>query len=228
MKYLIICGIILGAGFKMKGNTGVLLVAVLVDFFVSDSGFNIKETAKKITAVLIPFISVSRMISEICIKILNISRDALRECKFPLIHWIMMSADGRGGYNSEDFLYTQSFSGTDKVSADLARLTLKLKNQGLFGFLAHLADKIAYTWENFTFMAGYYYNGSFSSPVFSVTAFVCHFTVIFSILLSMNNNKNTARTFLFRLSLFGICIFLLIWETRCRYLVNFFPVFMLI
>lgn len=224
IKYLILCGITLGAGFKMKGSSGILLIAILIDCFISDSGFRLKETA----SVFLPFIAANRVISDVCLKILNISRAALKESRFPLIHWIMMSADGRGGYNSEDFLYTQSFSGTDKISADLARLTVKLKNQGFFGFIAHLADKIAYTWENFTFMAGYYYNGSFSSPVFSVTAFICHFTILFSVLLSMTENKNTARTFLFRLCLSGICIFLLIWETRCRYLVSFFPVILLI
>ncbi|MBO5162952.1 MAG: glycosyltransferase family 39 protein [Ruminococcus sp.] len=224
LSQLVICGAVMGLAFKMKGSSGVLLIAVIIDMLLQ------KRKVTCYGALVLPFAAAAKTVSAISAKLLGITCEMLKEKAFPLIHWIMMSADGRGGYNSEDFLYTQSFSGCDKVSADLARLSLKLKTQGFFGFIWHLADKIAYTWENFTFMAGYYCEGSFSSPVFIVTAFLCHWTVVFSLLINLwqSRKKGSDEAFLFRLSLFGLCAFLLIWETRCRYLISFFPVFLLI
>ena len=220
ITHLIICSMLIGMAYKMKGSSLILLIAIIIDMFLN------KYKLKNFAIITIPCFVVCKIISETALKILHISHETLKQKCFPLIHWIMMSADGRGGYNSEDFLYTQSFVGENKKSADLARLAEKLHNQGFFGFLHHLSEKIAYTWENFTFMAGYYYTNSFSSKIFIITSFLCHFTLLFSILISMK--KSTDKTFLLKLCLFGLIIFLLIWETRCRYLISFFPLFLLI
>lgn len=141
----------------------------------------------------------------------------------------MMSADGRGGYNNKDFLFTQSLPSEGRNHAVFMRLIGKLKDQGFFGFLSHMGEKIAYTWQNFTFMAGYYHKGDFNSDIFYAASFLCHFTILFSILGSLiNSDKSKQGTIIFRLCLVGTCIFLMIWEARCRYLVSFFPIFILI
>ncbi len=218
ISLLVMCGAFIGIAYKVKGSSLVLLVAIFIDMAFS------KPKIRDFIAVSLPCGIVCRFISETALKILHISHETIREKSFPLIHWVMMSADGRGGYNQADFFFTQASA--DKVSDDLARLAGKLSSQGFGGFLLHIAGKIAYTWENCSFMAGYYYNDSFSSGIFHTTAFLCHFTLLFSVLMGIK--KAGDRTFLFRLCLFGMIIFLLIWETRCRYLVSFFPLFLLI
>ncbi len=220
ISMLIICGAFIGIAYRMKGSSLVLLIAILIEMTVNH------RKIKDFLALVLPCPVFCKIISETALKILHISHETIKEKSFPLIHWIMMSADGKGGYNRDDFLFTHSLYGAEKVSADFARLTEKLSNQGFSGFLIHIVKKISYTWENCAFMAGYYYNDSFSSKVFYVTTFFCHFTVLFSILMGIK--KGTDKTFLLRLCLFGLIIFLLIWETRCRYLVSFFPLFMLI
>lgn len=219
ISLLILSGAFIGLAYKMKGSSLVLLIAIIMDMISSN------PKIKDFTAVTLPCVISCKVISESALKILHISHETLKQKSFPLIHWIMMSADGRGGYNRDDFLYTKSFIGTEKKTADFDRLCEKLNSQGFGGFIRHLAEKITYTWDNVTFMAGYY-NPCFSSKVFYVISFFCHFTILFSILTGMK--KSTDKTFLFRLCLFGMIIFLLIWETRCRYLVSFFPLFMLI
>ncbi len=221
---LIFCGAFIGAGYKMKGSALVLLIAIIADMLLRH------RKARTFAALILPCAAMIKVISFAAMRLLNISCKAIKEKAFPLIHWIMMSADGRGGYNSADFLYTQSFSGNKKISADFSRLAEKLEAQGIPGFLGHLCNKAAYTWENMTFMAGYFYNDSFNSPSFIIASFICHFTLMFSILLSLvdSRKKGADESFVFRLSLFGLCLFLLVWETRCRYLVSFFPLFMLI
>lgn len=220
ISMLIMCGAFIGIAYRMKGSSLVLLVAILIEMIVNHCKI------KEFLALIIPCPVLCKIISESALKILHISHETIKEKSFPLIHWIMMSADGKGGYNSDDFLFTHNLNSDGKVHKILERLTEKLSNQGFFGFLLHIVRKISYTWENCAFMAGYYYNNSFSSKVFYITTFFCHFTVLFSILIGIK--KSTNRTFMFRLCLFGLIIFLLIWETRCRYLVSFFPLFLLI
>lgn len=220
---LIICGALIGIAYKMKGSAIILLIAIMLDMAVN------RESFCNYISAAIPCLAVCKIISAICLHLLKISVAQLKEKAFPIIHWIMMSADGRGGYNSEDFLFTQSLSLEGRNHAILMRLSNKLKEQGFFGFLNHIAEKIAYTWQNFTFMAGYYHNGDFNSNVFYAASFLCHFTILFSILGSLLNFAELKKdTVVFRLCLVGICIFLIIWEARCRYLVSFFPIFMLI
>lgn len=219
ISLLILSSAFVGLAYKMKGSSLVLLIAIIMDMISS------RLKIRDFMAVTLPCIISVKAVSESALKILHISHETLKQKSFPFIHWIMMSADGRGGYNREDFLYTKSFIGTAKKSADFDRLCEKLNIQGFGGFIHHLAEKITYTWENTTFMASYY-NPFFSSKVFYVISFFSHFTILFSILIGIK--KSTDKTFLFRLCLFGMIIFLLIWETRCRYLVSFFPLFMLI
>lgn len=213
---LIICGALIGIAYKMKGSAIILLIAIMLDMAVN------RESFCNYISAAIPCLAVCKIISAICLHLLKISVAQLKEKAFPIIHWIMMSADGRGGYNSEDFLFTQSLSSEGRNHAILMRLSNKLKEQGFFGFLNHIAEKIAYTWQNFTFMAGYYHNGDFNSNVFYAASFLCHFTILFSILGSLLNFAELKKdTVVFRLCLVGICIFLIIWEARCRYLVSF-------
>lgn len=220
ISLLILCGAFIGFAYKMKGSSMILLIAVLIEIIITH------DKIKNFVAVVIPCFISTKIISEIALKILHISHETIKTNAFPFIHWIMMSADGRGGYNQDDFLFTHNLSGSERKSADFARLTEKIGSQGIDGFIIHIADKIAYTWDSCTFMAGYYYNGDFSSNLFYVISFLCHFTVLFSILIGIR--KCTDKTLIFRLCLFGLIVFLLIWETRCRYLVSFFPLFLLI
>lgn len=218
ISYLILCGGIISIAFKMKGSSAIILIAIIIDMALKH------EKIRHFIALIFTFIFSDKIISLVCRKVIHISNSELKEKSFPLIHWIMMSADGNGGYVREDFLYTKSFSGIEnKINADITRLSEKINAQGFLGFLEHLADKISYTWGNCTFMAGYYYDSNFDSGVFYLISFLCHFTLLFSILTGMKNKYE--NNFLFRLIFIGSFLFFLIWETRCRYLVNLFPIF---
>lgn len=218
--YLIACGVSAAAAYKIKGSAVILIIAIMLDMAAD------RRNIREFSALGLPCLAVCGTLSFVGRTLLRIGCAELREKRFPLIHWIMMSADGRGGYVKADFLYTQSFSGCKKVTADLSRLWEKLSEQGISGFLAHLGEKMGYAWGNCTFLAGYYYTDSFQSPLFLIFTFFCHFTLLFSILLSLRSAKKEAL--LFRLTLAGTIVFFLLWETRCRYLVSLFPLFMLI
>jgi len=149
---------------------------------------------------------------------------------------VMMSADGDGGYHYTDFSYTKSHYGYEnKIKADEERLSEKLDEQGVLGFVHHLVIKLTYTWKDGTYMTGYYYSETpfFNSMLFYFIAEVMHFTLLITVCrgyLSKYASEDDAlsQSFFLKVTLMGLLAFLLIWEARCRYLVSFFLLFALI
>lgn len=73
------------------------------------------------------------------------------ETGYPAIHWVMMSAQGEGQYNSADDAYTGSFSTKDeRVDADLALLKERLKDMGPGGLLTLFRNKLRVTFSDGT------------------------------------------------------------------------------
>ena len=70
---------------------------------------------------------------------------------------------------------------------------------------------------------------------YNVVYYYCqifHFTMLFcilaSILYSIKIREKIETLNIARLSMFGLLLFLLIWETRSRYMLNYIPVYLLI
>ena len=218
--------------YKIKGSALLLVPAIVIDILLRRKGISGKAAAAEVVLV---FAAVCTVISNAACGALKISDEELEKYSFPPIHWVMMSADGRGGYQSEDFFYTKSFDGyKNKERADILRLEDKVGRQGVFGTLKHLANKLGYTWGNGTFMAGYYMekSGFFNSPVFYFFSTVLHFSLLILMARSFIGRSVTdgvlEENFVLKLLLMELTLFLLLWETRNRYLVSFFILFALI
>lgn len=223
-----LCGMVLAIAYKLKGSAGIMIPAVIIDMIFFS---NRKKRFISFSLLMTIFIVFCIILGGISRSIIGLNDYELDRYRFPLIHWVMMSADGKGGYCSEDFRYTLSFNGYDsKINADIERLSEKLSAEGTAGFLEHLIQKISYTWRDGTYMAGYYNKYSFlKSYGFYVFTALCQFTMIFRVVRrSFSGKEISDNEFIPRIMLFGVAVFLMIWETRCRYLVSFFALFALI
>lgn len=230
---MILCGLLLAAAYKIKGSAAVFIPAAVIDML-----FVRRKKSDKIisfVAFIAVFAALCILLGGIAKKVTDIDCKEMEKYRFPMIHWVMMSASGNGGYQYEDFMYTKSFEGFDsKVSADLDRLGDKLSKQGAAGFGNHLLTKLTYTWRDSSFMASYYYKNSFlESNAFYILTALCHFTLMFGIVRSYisrikSKDDVLSPAFMPKLMLAGLTVFLLIWEARCRYLVSFFVLFALI
>lgn len=70
---------------------------------------------------------------------------------YPAIHWVMMSAQGEGQYNSADDAYTGSFSTREeRTEADLALLKERLRRMGPGGVLTLCRNKLRVTFSDGT------------------------------------------------------------------------------
>lgn len=238
---LISCGAVLGIAYKIKGSAVILLPAILLDLLFQQKGAKgllsaIKAKLAPFAAILAVFAVVSALIGSLACSVLKISKDELYKYSFPTIHWVMMSADGKGGYNYDDFMYTRSFEGKDeKKRADLERLNEKIHEQGASGMLNHCMLKLTYTWKLGTYMINYYMTDSklLTSKAFLVICTALHFTLMLSMvstyLSRLKSNDDVLQgDFILKVTLMGLTVFLMLWEARCRYLVSFFVLFALL
>ena len=238
---LISCGAVLGIAYKIKGSAVILLPAILLDLLFQQKGAKgllsaIKAKLAPFAAILAVFAVISALIGSLACSVLKISKDELYKYSFPNIHWVMMSADGKGGYNYDDFMYTRSFEGKDeKKRADLERLNEKIHEQGASGMLNHCMQKLTYTWKLGTYMINYYMADSklLTSKAFLVICTALHFTLMLSMvstyLSRLKSNDDVLQgDFILKVTLMGLTVFLMLWEARCRYLVSFFVLFALL
>lgn len=154
-----------------------------------------------------------------------------------------MNKKHKGIYNSEDHELIRFESKTEKIKK-LNKLEIKnrLKNFGIKGYTKFLFDKSMMTWSDGTYFAPeklrreiikesviHKYilsNGEKHYLYFNFSQTVHYILMLFIVFASLKQllSKKILFDFIPLLSLFGLFLFLLIWETRSRYLINFIPI----
>ncbi len=133
-------GIVLAAGFKIRAT--VILTAISIFIYALLRLRNI-HTSKEAVSFLSALAGV--------VLTLVVYGQAERayagfdpsETGYPAVHWIMMSAQGEGQYNSADDAYTGSFdTKEEQLDADLALLKERLKEMGAGGLLTLFRNKM--------------------------------------------------------------------------------------
>lgn len=226
------------AGYSLKGSVAVIGVAAVI-YMLFKSG--IKRTAVYLTAFVIAFLSVNTAVSQIMYSTGAVTEEGVEEYGFPMTHWVMMGLKGRGGYNEEEFRYTFEISGQEeKKEANIEAIKNRLEDYGISGTLNHIYKKIQYTWEGGTYQSTKQFENSpdgifkgffSSSYIFMSACFAFQCVIILFMLFSFWGGalkKSTDEICLMRIAQLGIFLFLLIWETRSRYMLNVLPVYFLI
>jgi len=236
--YVLLDALCIAVGYAVKGTTIILLIAILM---------NVILVAKKkkniivfIIFVTLTFYVANSSINSFSNKMLALDEKEIEEQQFPMIHWIMMSADGQGNFNWEDFFYTKNVIGYEnKKEADLKRLKYKLEKQGVSGFVEHIIEKAESPWRDGVFMIPFYVESRFlSGAIFYSVASILYVSIlqnaenkaIISLFFKERDDVSNAGNigFVTKLLLIGIFLFLLIWESKSRYLVSLFLTFVLI
>ena len=166
------------------------------------------------------------------------------EAGLPMTHWIMMGLKGDGGYNKEDVDFTSSFKDKEKAKkANIEEIENRLRDYGFKGYLEFLDKKIKFTWNDGTY---YSINKLCRQPLednkveeyvigeknhmLIYLAQMSHLVLITLIFISSiaafkygDKHKIVQCA---QIAIFGVFLFLIIWETRSRYLVCILPMMM--
>ena len=162
--------------------------------------------------------------------------------RFPITHWFMMALSDAGKYNDEDVEYTSSFKTLEeKKEKNIEVIKERIKNISLNS----IRRKLMYTWGDGTYFAvntldyDAINEGLHQELVFKRGEYhqyyqyytqIQHTTIItlMIIVTLFSIKKEIDYIFILRLSIFGLFLFLFIWETRSRYLIHYLPIMQII
>ncbi len=162
---------------------------------------------------------------------------------FPATHWIMVGMQKTGEYNGKDVAFTQSQkSKKEKISANIEKIKERAKHLGITGIVRLYLIKIGKIWaigtDDFQNLnnsdASYskFYEKIFGDDnlwlIFYSQIFRCTtFLFIIIMLLDMAIRKTINSRLIFAISLLGIILFLMIWETNKKHSICYTPILIL-
>lgn len=247
-RFLMISGFLLGIGCCLKFSLFIIVIAICVYLFFQQEMKSPIHIFKFVTILFImTFLPIVLLNAFITVKFDSRQQELY---SFPLAHWIMMGLNGVGGYNQEDVDFTLKYKGKEKRrEADIHmiqnRLEKMVKEKRLLSFYT---QKAIYTFGDGTYFAPaklereplysykikdyFLYSNHGKNKIYHIVAQTQHVLMLFFIILGLifssylDKRQRDLQMFL-NIIIFGVFLFLLLWETRSRYLVNFIPVFLL-
>ncbi len=242
--WVFIIGVLTWAGFELKPTVAIITVACILHMVITK---NWKRGIIATVAILLVFSTCTQAFNIIMDKAAVIDQSDYDKENFPYSHWIMMGLKGAGNYNLEDREYTSSFkTKKEKEKGNIKKIKERLKEYGIPGLLAHQYVKAVNTWSNGKYdmefhlqrqpvrkswlQSVFFKNGKFY-PLYDGYCTLYHWLLLFFICFSVIYGlikRETGSSVMWKLALFGLFLFLSIWETKSRYVMHFVPVMMLI
>ncbi|MCD8241621.1 MAG: hypothetical protein LUD73_04310, partial [Lachnospiraceae bacterium] len=133
-------GLVLAAGYKIRATVILTVAAVLVYAILRLKSRRLRRGIPTVLAVLAGFLLVFSAYGKLEERYAGFDSD---ETGYPTVHWIMMSAQGDGQYNSADEAYTGSFdTKEERTAADIALLKERLAQMGPGGLFTLFRNKL--------------------------------------------------------------------------------------
>lgn len=163
----------------------------------------------------------------------------------PYSHWIMMGLHGTGGYYDPDYEATLAWpTYEERVAFNWRESARRLREMGPLGFLDHCAGKLAYIISDGTYYAPSKLDRGAANPnllhkfiisgepyagflYYAADAWQLCLLGLCAVGAVRAMRRREDGMTIPRAAVFGLLLFLLIWEARSRYLVNFLPLLLL-
>ena len=167
----------------------------------------------------------------------------------PHTHFVMMGMYGSGAFSAEEWQFTLQLPDYQtRKSENIRVIKERLKNFGVQGYIKFLNNKIkGQTWGSGTYdfesilnsynvdsniahqfllsNGDYYRKVYYYCQVYHFSMLIC---IIISIIYTIKDGEKNNILNISKMSILGLMMFLLIWETRSRYMLNFIPVYILV
>ena len=218
-------GILVFAGFIIKGNAVILLPCLIIYAVLK---FSLKRAAAVALCLILSF-TVLFGGFKFLIKPALIPDEMSERYQYPCSHWVMMGLKGYGDFHKKDSRLTarQKTVG-EKKQANVQKIKARLRKKGVKGLIKHLAKKAVWTWSDGTYYVSHhidsYENKSFlhefvligGKYYFSFFAFSCAFQLFLIFMMICSGikavkSKSVDFALILRIAVFGMLVFLLIW-----------------
>lgn len=232
-------------GLKVKGTVFLVFIALMAHIYLTLSSKEILISGIVIAlTVSLTIISYNYLYDRA-----ELVDTTYSDCyEYPFTHWFMMGLAEGGGYNSTDDSKTRGYNTvTEKKLYNLGQIKKRIEEYGVTGLMKHFTSKATYTtWGDGTLYAGYKLERTpkfetdlqeYVFPDGKYYDYIVYYSqgywlaLFFLIMVSIRSGIRSDKIDIFvyyRIAVFGLFLFLLLWETRSRYLLNYMPVFILL
>ncbi|MDD3140652.1 MAG: glycosyltransferase family 39 protein [Lachnospiraceae bacterium] len=243
LTLILVLGVLFALGYMLKASVIILFVALAIHIFY------VKRFRKAVVCIgiIVLIIIASVGITDKTIASMRIfDTTDYNAQNFPVTHWVMMGLQGVGKYKESEKIFTSSFQKkAAKKAANIKIIKERLKTYGLLGFTKHIAAKSIYTWYSGEYDIDYYleinhqednwmqtltdHNGKnhIVMETYSNGIHICILLALFYSGICCFKRKDNDFNWFIKLGILGLFTFLLLWETRPRYLVQYLPLILL-
>ncbi len=231
----------------IKIITFIVFIALMINGLLK----NRIKTIVMLGVIIVFFFIIGYQLMEIPVRtVFKIEESEVNRYEFPNTHYIMMMLNTNGGFKQEDVDYTWSFDSYEKKKeANIQRIKERLSERGVLGTIKHiLYTKQLRTWADSCIAGDNYvsrtpiYENSFSQRLFSINGdwhwvcLLCTWIVhimlltgmLLSAVLSFQKKADEQKMLVGRIAVFGLFLFLSIWECNPRYLFTMMPIMILV
>lgn len=239
---LIVTGILIAIGFKVRVLIGILLIGMIISLSLS-------EKLNKKTCMNIGLLVFGFVLGIVLCKLVAIPFDlpSDKEIEFPPTHWVMMGLNtaSSGRWNNEDWNYTYNSGGyNQKKQANLEKIANRIEALRIRGWIELTKERLAVNWSN----GDYYYipnlrnvekiNKLYEYIAGNKKIFLLYYLQIckssiliilsLAIIKEIISDKETKCYNIIYISLFGAFLFYLLWEVSTKYSLTFLPWIMIV
>ncbi len=249
--YSILIGILIFLAIRIKITALIPLIAIIIVLLFNGKIKRVllkKRTFLAIIIILFCYFSVNFCYVKVIDHTNVLNQKYKNTGAIPFTHWLMMGTYDMGAFSSSEYQYTLSLPDYEsRVKGNLRVIKQRLKNWKTQGYIKFLNYKMSVqTWQSGTYdfenilisnaTKKNYAHEFFTSKgkYFKYVYYYCqvyHFSMLVLIIISLIYSlikKEKEELTIMKLSMFGLLIFLLLWETRSRYMLNFIPIYLII
>ncbi len=231
-------------GMIIKPTVAILFVAIFIHMLLTE---RFSSLLKQTGILAIVIFGGFQLYGEV-VDMSKIVPIPYKQAGYPYTHWIMMGLkEPYGFYNYDDVIYTESFQTKDKrKEANLKIIKQRIDNYKAKGIFQLFSTKNLFIWGDGTYFAPIKLNrgvpeyttyhkyilplGKNENDLYIYFCQIVNLSLILLLLASGVHHlirPGIPMIIICSLALFGIGIFLLVWEARSRYLIQFAPLIVL-
>ena len=236
----LVLGVVIGFGMKQKYSVVIALVALLIDGLLRAP----KKAAAVAAAAAIGFFAWSAVFDGFMYAHI-LDKEKAEDAATPFLSWIMMGLKGDGTHNPEDnYLIWYWPTAEEKEEQARTELIARLEEMGPLGYLSFLNRKGVRSFGTGDLNV---MNTAADSPMRDSFIVQCiwqqgrwhtqflyitqgYHLAVFALMLGgavLALRRRDGRCFVPHLSYFGLYLFLLLWEARQRYQINYLGIYLI-
>ena len=240
----IILGFLLVIAFKVKVTAAFIIIALLVYRVLTDKS----KAILRDFVFVIPTAMLVLIIGNLILNAIFIpNKEISDQEEMPIEHWIWMGLKGAGGYDEEDYAYTRSFKTyEERKQADREALKERIKEYNIGSFIKHVGYKMWFAWCDGTYFVPevlrrepvskgvlYEYVSRYGKKTdyYKYWPQIMHIGMLTLIAVNaytmIRKKKRATKDMILFIAIYGLIVFLIIWENRSRYVLTMLPIMLL-